>query len=462
MGTRGLNESPRAEGRGPRASTATPEAMLRELLDRTVRALDELDSLFNGAKSYFNDAVNGIVREFKLTEKEINELNRFKEIMLELLDRTREQARERLSKLVATLEKPLEGDEKAVTIEQRGKVLRVRPSDEWFVSAWLPPRDSSWRFRLRIHGVSGEAVFPDVVKWSPADLTYAQVGWRASDESITITGKPAMGTTHPWQVIAWSATRYGRLHIAIAALHLNKRQPSIEWLLIAKDWVQQWRGPSGKQRAREIARANPLALLALYLGDGHRHPDTFAVSIGSDDEFYKRRTVVPGIIEKAYETGYGKLLDVIRCDKWLALKNLTPKRDPVYAPINGHIFWLCYYHPKGILYARTVAVSEEEARECVQLLALLGVQAKIYKWLNRYWAIHLKGREVLKLAERFPEWRRALRELAEKRKIESRGPVTRKLLELAGSPPSPPSKTFNPSEGYRPSGRGLASARARA
>ena len=52
---------------------------------------------------------------------------------------------------------------------------------------------------------------------------------------------------------------------------------------------------------------------------------------------------------------------------------------------------------------------------------------------------------MLKLAERFPEWRNALRELAEKKKIEPRGPVARKLLELAESPHLPArSKTFNP------------------
>jgi len=66
MGTRGLNESPRAEGRDPRASTAMPEAMLRKLQERASKAL-------------------------------------------------------------------------------------------------------SWRFELPIHGVKGKAVFPDVVKWSPAD-----------------------------------------------------------------------------------------------------------------------------------------------------------------------------------------------------------------------------------------------------------------------------------------------------
>jgi hypothetical protein len=443
---RASNKGPRAGGRGPRASGSVPldAAMLRELLERSRKALAELDNLFSESKRYFDEVINNITREFKLTEEEVNELNRFKETMLELLDRAHTQARERLPKLVAALEKYLEGGEGAVTLERFRKVLRVRPAGEsWFISAWLPSR-GSWRFELLIHGVSGKTVFPDVVRWSPADLESAQAGWRASDESYSKTGRPTMGTTHPWQLLAWSVTRYGRLHIAIASLHLNKRQPSIEWRLIAKDWVQQWRDPSGKRLAREIARANPLGLLTLYLGDGHKHPEAFAVSVGSDDEYYKIASI-PGIVRKAYETAYGKLLDIIRCDKWLALKNLTPKRDPVHAAFNGHIFWLCYSHSAALLNARTVTKSEKEARECAQLLAALGVQANVYKRLNKYWVIHLKGREVLKLAERFPEWRNALRELAEKKKIEPRGPVARKLLELAESPPLPArSKTFNP------------------
>jgi hypothetical protein len=93
-----------------------------------------------------------------------------------------------------------------------------------------------------------------------------------------------MGTTRPWQVLAWSATRYGRLHVAIIALHLNKRGPSIEWQLIAKGWREQWRGSSGKRLAREIARANPLSSLTLYPGDGCKHPEAFAVSVGSGAE----------------------------------------------------------------------------------------------------------------------------------------------------------------------------------
>jgi hypothetical protein len=56
---------------------------------------------------------------------------------------------------------------------------------------------------------------------------------------------------------------------------------------------------------------------------------------------------------------------------------------------------------------------------------------------------------VLKLAERLPEWRSALRELAEKRRIEPKGPVARRPLELAESPPLPWQNFKAPARGAR-------------
>jgi len=58
-------------------------------------------------------------------------LNRFKETLLKLLDRAREQAYIRLSALIVALEG------RAVTVERGGKkTYRVRPAGEsWFVSA---------------------------------------------------------------------------------------------------------------------------------------------------------------------------------------------------------------------------------------------------------------------------------------------------------------------------------------
>jgi hypothetical protein len=438
---RASNEGPRAEGRGPRASDAAPEAaVLGELLERAARALDELDSLFDESKRYFDEVINNITREIKLTKEDVIELKKFKESILESLDRARGQARERLTRLVTALEEFLNGDNGAVAIERRAKGLRIRPSTaEWFVSAWAPPR-SSWRFTLHIHDVSAHTRFPDVVKWSLTgleNLESAQSGWRASDEGCDWWRRPVIVTTRAWQVLAWAATRYGRLHVMITAVHLNKQGHSIEWRLKANDWYERWHGPSGKQLARELARTKPLGLLTLYLGDGCKHPNNLIVAVGRDIELYKKG-IVPMIIKKAYEVGYGQFLDAVKCDKWQVLKNLAPKRNPTHASLNGHTFYLYYSHSEGAFRARAHTKSEEEALSLKQLLATLGAHACIYTTRKRnvYWVVDLYGPHVLRLAELFPEWRNALRELIEK--IEPRDAAAkRKLLELAESPPLP-------------------------
>ena len=60
---RASNKSPRAEGRGPRASGSVPPnaAMLRELLERSRKALAELDAVFVNAKVYLNNVIDDIV-----------------------------------------------------------------------------------------------------------------------------------------------------------------------------------------------------------------------------------------------------------------------------------------------------------------------------------------------------------------------------------------------------------------
>ena len=92
--------------------------------------------------------------------------------------------------------------------------------------------------------------------------------------------------------------------------------------------------------------------------------------MGNNEEI-KPKWLIPEIIAAAYECG--KLLDIIRCEKWLALKKLTPKRDPVYASFDSSVFWLHFSERAGQLQARTVLKSEEQARKCAQALSAQGV-----------------------------------------------------------------------------------------
>ena len=70
----------------------------------------------------------------------------------------------------------------------------------------------------------------------------------------------------------------------------------------------------------------------------------------------------------------------------------------------------------------------------VKALATAGVKARI-STDERYYFLRLSGRYVLKMAELCPEWRRALGGLAQKRNMQPKTPMLRRLLELAENPP---------------------------
>ena len=59
-----------------------------------------------------------------------------------------------------------------------------------------------------------------------------------------------------------------------------------------------------------------------------------------NSEECKPKRLVRGMLEAAYQVGYGKLLDLLQSEKWLALKKLQPKRHPVRAILQGYTFWL--------------------------------------------------------------------------------------------------------------------------
>jgi hypothetical protein len=77
-----------------------------------------------------------------------------------------------------------------------------------------------------IRNVGASARFPDLLKLSHEKLALFQLGWRASDEGNK-GGRPYMGTTQPWQVFAWVATRCGALHIRVASANLTREGVSV-------------------------------------------------------------------------------------------------------------------------------------------------------------------------------------------------------------------------------------------
>jgi hypothetical protein len=99
--------------------------------------------------------------------------------------------------------------------------------------------DGTWMYvrenlapHITIRGVSASAYFPDVLKLPHERLELLQLGWRASDEGYH-GGRPYIHTAQPWQLFAWTATRYGALHAYVTSVNLTREGASMSIRIIA-------------------------------------------------------------------------------------------------------------------------------------------------------------------------------------------------------------------------------------
>jgi hypothetical protein len=411
---------------------------LQELYSRTQLAQSQLGILFSGQKKYFYETAESIIHGLDLPADKANMLRDFAEKAINLLDKAYPQAETKLQKL----QKALESNNVKVELGPRAKkTLHITPEgEEWHVSAHRI--DERWLFGLPIYRINTESTFPDILNLPDKNLLYLQAGWRASDE-CDIKGAPAMTTTQPWHVFAWSTVRYGAMRIYLAGLSLNKYDVTIKWNLKSSAWKQQWRGKQGKKESQQVAKRDPLGMLAWYLGDGKRHRFILKYMIGNDEK-YEPRELVQQMIQAAYQTGYGKLLDLLDSEKWQALKRLQLKQHPVYATCQGYTFWLNYHQKEDVIRARTIAYTFEDAEAISQSLRRLGLQRISIstvknKW-KTYYYVGFHTTEVVKLAEKYTQWREAIKKLVAMHDIKPRGPVTHRLLELAEN--RPPHKKY--------------------
>uniref|UniRef100_A0A7C1CEU0 Uncharacterized protein n=1 Tax=Thermofilum adornatum TaxID=1365176 RepID=A0A7C1CEU0_9CREN len=407
----------------------TGQDLLAELYSKAQLAYRELDNLFNEQARYFHEKAEAIIDAFDLTSEKAYLLLDFAEKLVDCLYRAYPQSEAKLQKLLTALE----NSNVKVELSQRGtKTLHVRPVDEnWYIIATRRRERKTWIFSMPIHGVSAEAEFPDLLNLSDQDLYYLQAGWRASDEGEESIW-PKMETTQTWQVLAWVAIRSGLQQIAIHRLNLNMKKPSISWLIIAKSWEQQWRTPEGKVLAQKEAEQNVLGLLTWYLGDGRRHKRDYIYKVGNNDK-YKSKSIIADIVKEAYRTRYGTLLDIIESDKWATLKSLQSRWNPVHAELAGYTFLLSWTgKPQASIQFKT----QQEAQKCIETLREHGI-TQIRTTLNKkkYIRVYFTTHEVLKLAENYQEWRKALKQLAEKHGLQPKTPMLRRLLELAENPP---------------------------
>ncbi len=180
-----------------------------------------VDWVFPAWMLYVEYATQKIAETFPLSEEEKRQLLHFRETLKQVLLKTWTQTKERVIIL-----RKADGMYKI----EGGRVYM--PDGTWICIGGNVPR-------LRIHGVTAEAYFPDLLKLPRERLELLQLGWRASDESNN-NGRPVMGTTQPWQVFAWATVRCGEIYIQINSVNLTREGVSVSVRLRANSWRQSW------------------------------------------------------------------------------------------------------------------------------------------------------------------------------------------------------------------------------
>ena len=232
----------------------TEEPTLEEVLEQvSTRGVlrGPVDWIFPAWRLYVDYVVKEIVGGFKLSAEEEDQLKDFGWRLNTLLEQAERQAEAKLTSIYRAIMED--------TYKLEGNKLYA-PDGTWiYMGATL---------RLKIHGVSVTARFPDVLKLPRNRLDLLQLGWRASDEG-EMFGRPFMGTAQPWQVFAWAAARCGELYTHIASVTLTHEGMSINVYIRAKSWRQRWsKDEAISLVAGYLRRGEWAPLLTAWLGDG--------------------------------------------------------------------------------------------------------------------------------------------------------------------------------------------------
>ena len=234
------------------AEPPTLEEVLERVSTRGVLR-GPVDWVFPAWMLYVEYATQRIIEIFQLSEEERSALLNFRDAMKQLLMEAWVQAKERLTsiyKAVAEGTYRLEGD-KLYALD----------------GTWMYVRED-FAPRIIFHGVNNSARFPDLLKLPQEKLELLQLGWRASDEGNK-GGRPFMDTTQPWQVFAWVATRYGKLHIRVASANLTREGVSVLVHLRANSWRQRWsKAEAVDLAAGHLRRGEWAPIITAWLGDG--------------------------------------------------------------------------------------------------------------------------------------------------------------------------------------------------
>ncbi len=406
------------------AELPTLEEVL-ELVSRRGVLRGPVDWVFPGWMLYVEYATQKIAETFPLPEEEKRQLLDFRDTMKRLLLEAQRQAKE---KLVALYKAVAEG---AYRVE--GNKLYA-PDGTWmYVRGKLTPR-------ITIHGVGASARFPDLLKLPRERLELLQLGWRASDE-YNKGGRPAMGTTQPWQVFAWVATRYGEIYIRIASVKLTREGVSVLMHITARSWRQRWsKNEAVSLVADYLKHGGWTPLLTAWLGDGNARwrkvlRGKYVVSIAAKEPW--RLGLGFGTYEALVATGreaylklresagvYGELLDLLKTHKWVNIKLATDdsfraaaKQNKKSITVAGVVMYLELVSGRGgFLVAKYFTRDPEKALEVADRLKTAGLRPNIVKSGPNY-VVYIATADLLRLAEQDDDIRRAIAlYLAEKAK----------------------------------------------
>jgi hypothetical protein len=283
-----------------------------------------VDWAFPAWIAYVEYATRGIAEAFQLTEEERGQLLHFRDAMKQLLLEAWRQAKAKLTSIYKAV---VDG-----TYRMEGNRLYA-PDGAWmYVREGLAPR-------ITIHGVTAKARFPDILKLPREKLELLQLGWRASDENNN-DGRASMGTTQPWQVFAWVATRYGELYIRIASVNLTREGISIEMYIEARGWRQRWSKDEAVDLvASHLKRGEWTPLLTMWLGDGISEKkrilnNAYRLVIAAKEPWRLgiRKGAYEALVARGREAfrrlgesagAYGELLDLLKAHKWIDVKLAT-------------------------------------------------------------------------------------------------------------------------------------------
>jgi hypothetical protein len=303
------------------AEPPTLEEVL-ELVSRHGVLRGPVDWVFPAWMLYVEYAAERIAETFQLSEEEKRQLFHFRDAMKQLLLKAWMQAKEKLTALYKAV---AEG-----TYRLEGNKLYAQDRVWMYVGRAM---------YIPIHGINASVRFPDVLRLPRKRLELLQLGWKASDE-FDIHGRPAMETTQPWQVFAWTAVRYGELYIRIVTTNLTHEGISIEVYIKAKSWRQRWSKNEAIDLVADYLRRGEWApIITAWLGDGlvkrgkvlrgdykliiaTKEPWRLGISVGTYEALIASGKEAFVKLKEAVGV-YGVLLDLLKAHKWVIVKLAT-------------------------------------------------------------------------------------------------------------------------------------------